>query len=76
MNQITHWLDMSSIYGSSDSEAAELREGSGGLLKTARLSGSQLGTLPICSAGRTQNVGMCSGCSKCFFTGQESLAVN
>jgi len=62
-------MDASSIYGSSKADAAELRETSGGLLKLGRVSGTQLGTLPSCSVGRTQNIGMCTGCSKCFFAG-------
>ncbi len=33
MNQITHWIDASSIYGSSDEVAKTLRTGSKGLLK-------------------------------------------
>ena len=33
MNQISHWLDASNIYGSSDHEATPLRENAGGRLK-------------------------------------------
>ena len=34
MNQITHWLDNSNVYGSTDDVARNLRTLSGGLLKT------------------------------------------
>ena len=70
MNQITHWLDASNIYGSSDSENFQLREPSGGQLKLDRVSGTKLGMLPTCTAARSQTISMCSGCSKCFFAGQ------
>ena len=33
MNQISHWLDASNIYGSSEHEATPLRENVGGRLK-------------------------------------------
>ena len=38
MNQITHWLDNSNIYGSNEEENEELREGSFWLLKTTNIS--------------------------------------
>jgi hypothetical protein len=69
MNQITHWMDASSIYGSSDAESLALRELRDGQLKIGRVAGSRLGLLPSCSLDRSQSVGMCSGCPKCFFAG-------
>lgn len=36
MNQVTHFLDGSAVYGSTEEEELELREGTGGLLKTQR----------------------------------------
>ena len=72
MNQISHWLDASNIYGSSESDAFELREAFGGQLKQSRVAGAQRGHLPSCSSARTTTVSMCSGCSKCFFAGKYS----
>jgi len=72
MNQITHWLDASNIYGSSDSESLELRELFGGQLKTTRATGTRLGLLPSCS--RSPGVSMCFGCSKCFFAGNLTIS--
>lgn len=37
MNQATHFLDGSHIYGTNSREAAALRETIGGLLKTSRI---------------------------------------
>ena len=76
MNQITHWMDASQIYGSSDTENQELRESSGGLLKMSRVAGTQLGILPTCTAARSNLISMCSGCSKCFFAGHFSIRLN
>ena len=39
INQITHWLDSSNIYGSSDETANDLRAHKNGLLKSIRLNG-------------------------------------
>ncbi len=67
MNQVSHWLDASNIYGSSDAESVGLRELFGGQLKMTRTPGTRLGLLPSCSG--SSGVAMCSGCSKCFFAG-------
>ena len=72
MNQITHWMDASSIYGSSDSESFEIRERFGGQLKMGRAAGTRLGTLPSCSIDKGKNIGMCTGCSRCFFAGADT----
>lgn len=71
MNQITHWLDGSNIYGSSEAAADQLRQRFGGRLQITRQTGSRVGILPSCSSGSstTSTVGMCRGCSSCFFTG-------
>lgn len=37
MNQVTHFLDGSHIYGSNSRDAAALREKTGGLLKTSKI---------------------------------------
>ncbi len=38
VNQITHWLDSSNVYGSDEEEAAALRTFRRGLLATSRAS--------------------------------------
>ena len=43
MNQITHWLDSSNVYGSGDSEARRLRTFQGGKLRSERgLNGAEM----------------------------------
>ena len=43
MNQITHWLDSSNVYGSGDSEARRLRTFQGGRLRSERgLNGAEM----------------------------------
>ncbi len=71
MNQITHWLDGSNIYGSSKKNANQLRTGKGGRLATTRIRGSNSGGgLPSCSASRQRDdIATCKGCSSCFFAG-------
>ena len=46
MNQITHWLDGSNIYGSEHEEAENLREKRDGLLKSTPKEGNEM--LPQC----------------------------
>ena len=77
MNQITHWLDASNIYGSSDKTALQLRQLRGGQLKvTEGPRGSRTsGALPSCSnAERSGNgvggLAMCKNCKSCFFAGE------
>ena len=75
MNQITHWLDGSNIYGSSEKAANELRTNFGGQLKITRQTGSRAGVLPSCGSRRRNRggVSMCQGCSSCFFAGLEHV---
>ena len=47
MNQITHWLDASNVYGSDDHEADLLRSKSGGKLKVTTKGGEDM--LPKCN---------------------------
>jgi hypothetical protein len=47
MNQITHWLDASNVYGSDDHEADLLRSKSGGKLKVTTMGGEDM--LPKCN---------------------------
>jgi len=70
MNQITHWLDASNIYGSSDFENQPLRKRVGGLLKITATKGSKTGLLPTCDReSKRDDISMCSGCKSCFFAG-------
>ena len=46
MNQITHWLDASNIYGSDDRVSDILRSKSGGKLKVSNQNGQDM--LPLC----------------------------
>lgn len=45
MNQATHFLDGSHIYGANSRDAASLREKTGGLLKTSNIADEEL--LPL-----------------------------
>lgn len=47
MNQVSHFLDGSNIYGSNSREAAALREKTGGLLKTSTVDDDELLPLAI-----------------------------
>ena len=47
MNQFTHWLDASNVYGSNDQDSEKLRLGSGGKLKFSTQNGQDM--LPLCS---------------------------
>ena len=47
MNQLTHWLDASNVYGSDHEEASLLRLKSGGQLKSSNLGQEVM--LPRCS---------------------------
>ena len=42
VNQITHWLDSSNVYGSDESEARALRARRDGLLRTGSAFGKEL----------------------------------
>lgn len=70
MNQITHWLDASNIYGSEEFETNALRQRVAGLLKISGQPGTLKGGLPSCSKEATRStIAMCQGCSSCFFAG-------
>ena len=40
-NQITHWIDASNVYGSSEEVSEELRQKEGGLLKVTMINGKE-----------------------------------
>ena len=73
MNQITHWLDASNIYASSEHENTVLRQHAGGLLKISVQKVSQSGLLPTCGREpEREKIEICNipkKCSHCFIAG-------
>lgn len=67
VNQVTHWLDLSQLYGSNDDEAMGLRLMVGGRLKTVRSQSS--GELPL----PNMSTPICKGQLPCFFTGDSRV---
>ena len=70
--QVSHWLDGSNIYGSTDAESDALR-GRGGLLKQSAGSRGGHGNLPTCALN-PGNIDACDTCentraASCFFAG-------
>jgi len=72
LNQITHWIDGSNIYGSTVDEAMYLRS-SRGKLKVSTQGGAKGGNLPSCEPERKGKVTGCDVCGSkkkdCFFAG-------
>lgn len=66
MNQATHFLDGSHIYGSNSRDAAALREKTGGLLKTVVIDDEEL--LPL-AANPTEKCLVDSNAATCFDSG-------
>lgn len=60
LNQNTHWLDASTVYGSKDATLATLRLYTGGLLKTTNDTINKRELLPISSPCTT---------GACFYAG-------
>jgi len=77
LNQITHWLDGSNIYGSTDEEAAVLR-GVRGRLKISKHAGESKDSLPTCNSSGKEDIEACEACEgedkDCYFAGD--LRVN
>ena len=71
-NQITHWLDGSNIYGSSEEEAAALRDRRG-RLKVSRNRRQRRENLPTCSRPEAEKIKACETCEgedeDCYFAG-------
>ena len=72
MNQITHWLDNSNIYGSDARGTHHLRKGVLGHLKTSIEPGKSRHPqdLPKCAGFVSQKPGMCDHCPACFVAGK------
>ncbi|KAJ8719042.1 hypothetical protein PYW07_016598 [Mythimna separata] len=66
MNQATHFLDGSNIYGANSWDAAALREGTGGLLKTSTIEEEE--HLPL-AANPTEKCMVDSSSATCFNAG-------
>ena len=76
MNQLTHWLDASNVYGSSEEEAEAVRKHENGLLKSKSQEGAKKAELPLC--GTNSDSAMCQHCpsitpSRCFVAGTSHL---
>lgn len=68
MNQATHFLDGSHIYGSNSRDAAALREKTGGLLKSFIVDDEEL--LPL-TANPTEKCLVDNDSAACFSTGKK-----
>jgi len=77
LNQISHWLDGSNIYGSTDEEAAKLR-GVRGKLKISKHAGQTQDSLPTCNRHGKEDIEACEACEgedkDCYYAGD--LRVN
>lgn len=67
MNQATHFLDGSNIYGANSYDAAGLRERTGGLLKTSSVEGEE--HLPL-ATNPTEKCLVDSSSATCFKAGE------
>ena len=66
MNQITHWLDASNVYGSTDREARILRTFRYGLLVDSSENGSpKIDLLPKCDQGDEFQEDLPKACHLC-----------
>ena len=80
MNQITHWLDGSNMYGSNAYMLSKLRGFEGGRLKTGKAlpGGSAHDALPTCGArnAKDKRLAMCSGSVTKYTHGGGPASVN
>lgn len=70
MNQATHFLDGSNVYGANSWDAAALRERTGGLLKTSTIEEEEI--LPL-SANPTEKCLVDSSSATCFNAGESNI---
>ena len=72
MNQITHWLDASNIYGSDARDQIQLRLRRLGRLRASQEPGKSRNPqdLPKCVAFSGHKPEMCTGCPACFVAGR------
>ena len=70
MNQATHFLDASQVYGTNSRDAAALREKTGGLLKTSTLADEEH---PPLASDPTEKCLVTSSDGTCFNTGKNLL---
>lgn len=77
MNQITHWLDASNIYGSDARETSQLRQGRLGRLKASIEPGKHRHPqdLPKCNVFGKDKPNMCTGCPSCYVAGKVTLRI-
>lgn len=74
MNQLTHWLDASQIYGNTQEQGEALREFSGGLLKVSRGSHGRQDLLPEDSNDEDQDCSTGPGRGlHCFLAGDRRV---
>ena len=76
MNQVTHWLDGSSFYGSNARLASILRRRKGGQMKTKKHSSYREGILPTCGSKllKNEDVPSCKDAEN-FITGEEKKQI-
>lgn len=73
VNMVTHWLDLSNIYGSDDETAFKLREGQNGRLKVSTNPATGHDDLPRDSA---HSCPVMKSKQKCFMTGDDRAEDN
>ena len=71
MNQITHWLDASNIYGSAEEEAEMLRLKQDGKLRSSSVP-NHGDNLPVCEDFEEKKPHVCSMGQKFFAAGEYS----
>jgi peroxidase len=72
VNDVTHWLDLSVIYGSDNKTSKSLRKMSDGLLQTSSISGLKSDQLPFGNIGGCK----CGIGQNCFRSGEPRLNIH